>query len=299
MDSNLDGVKAFLAVAEHRSFTTAAARLGVTPTAASKAVKVLERRHGVVLFQRTTRSVALTEAGAALFASLRPAAAQIDDAFAALNAYRDHPMGTLRLTMPRALGALVIQPVVAKFRRACPDVTLDLSLNDGAVDLVAAGFDAGIRLGQAIAQDMVAVRLTPDLRWSVVGSPAYFAKAGRPRTPEDLMRHQTIRYRFHTSGALHHWQFARKKQAFTVETQGGLIVNDSTLIAQFAREGLGLAYMSDLEIARDLASGRLERVLEAFVPPTSGLYLYFPAQTQKQAKLRAFVDMAGKMAKEV
>ncbi len=292
---SFDSVKTFLAVAELKSFTAAAARLGVTPTAASKAIKLMERQHGVVLFQRTTRHVGLTEAGASLLNSLRPAAAQIEDAFTALNSYRDHPIGTLRLTVPRALGSLVVKPLVARFRRACPDVTLDISLNDGAIDLVSGGFDAGIRLGQSIAQDMVAVRLTPDLQWSVVGSPDYFSEYGRPAAPEDLIRHETIRYRFLTSGALHHWGFLRKKAFFRVETNGGLIVNDTTLIAEFAREGLGLAYMADMEIAADINSGKLEQALKAFIPRTSGLYLYFPTGTQKQPKLRSFIDIAVSM----
>ena len=163
-----DGVETFLAVAELKSFTAAAARLGITPAAASKAVKVLELRHGVILFQRTTRNVALTEAGLSLFADLRPAAAQVGDAFAALTAYRDSPIGTLRLTVPRALGAALVKNLVAACRRTYPDVKIDISLDDGAVDLIAQGFDAGIRLGHAVAQDMVAIQLTPALRWSAM-----------------------------------------------------------------------------------------------------------------------------------
>jgi DNA-binding transcriptional LysR family regulator len=291
-DRSLDSVKTFLAVAECKSFTAAAARLDVTPAAVSKTIKVMEKRHGVVLFQRTTRSVALTEVGASLFTSLRPAAVQIDDAFAALNAYRNHPVGTLRLTVPRALGSLVLKPLVSHFRRVCPDVTLDISLDDGTLDLVASGFDAGIRLGQSVAQDMVAVRLTPDLSWSVVGSPAYFSRATRPLVPEDLIQHETIRYRFLTSGALHQWKFTKNRRPLVVETPGRLIVNDTTLIAEFARTGLGLAYLADIEVEGDLDSGRLEQVLKPFIPKTSGLYLYFPAQTQKQPKLRAFIDVA-------
>ncbi|WP_038493071.1 LysR family transcriptional regulator [Janthinobacterium agaricidamnosum] len=294
--SAFDGVEAFLAVAELKSFTTAAARLGITPTAVSKAVKLLEQRHGVILFQRTTRNVALTEAGLSLFAGMRPAAAQIGDAFAALNAYRDRPSGTLRLTVPRALGALVMQPLASRMRQNCPDVKLDISLDDGTVDLVEQGYDAGIRLGQSVAQDMVAIRLTPDLSWSVVGAPSYFAAHGRPATPEQLVRHETIRYRFLTSGTLPRWKFIEQGQAFHVETSGGLIVNDTTLIAHFARQGLGLAYMADMEIAGDVAAGRLERVLESYIPATPGLYLYFPVRTQHQPKLRALIDLAAQLA---
>ena len=293
--SAFDGVETFLAVAELKSFTAAALRLGVTPTAASKAIKAMENRHGVILFQRTTRSVSLTEAGESLFASMRPAASQIVDAFAALNAYHNRPRGTLRLTVPRALGALLLKPLISQFRRSCPEVKVDISLDDGAVDLVALGFDAGVRLGQSVAQDMVAVKMTPELRWSVVGSPGYFSASGRPSTPEELVGHETIRYRFISSGAIHRWKFVRNSQSFHVETNGGLIVNDTTLIAEFARQGLGLAYMADMEVAADVSSGRLERVLESFIPNSTGLYLYFPVRTQNQTKLRAFIDMAVSM----
>jgi DNA-binding transcriptional LysR family regulator len=293
---SLDGVRTFLAVAEHRSFTIAAQRLGMTPTAASKSVKAMELRHGVVLFRRTTRSVTLTEAGAALFASLGAATQQIDEAFDALTAWRDRPAGNLRLTVPRALGALVLRRVVPDFRRRHPGVSLDISLDDGTVDLVAQGFDAGIRLGHAVARDMVAVRLTPDLAWSVVGTPAYLNAAGRPARPEDLVDHETIRYRFVSTGLPHRWRFRRGRQTLTVDTAGGLVVDDTALIAEFARASLGLAYLPDMEITEDLDAGRLERVLHTFVPPTAGLYLYFPARTQQQPKLRAFIDMATSLA---
>jgi DNA-binding transcriptional LysR family regulator len=291
-DTTFDGLQAFLAVAELRSFTAAAARLNVTTTAVSKAVKLLEVRHATVLFQRTTRHVALTEAGAALYGRLRGAVDEVDAAFAALHDAGGRPSGTLRLTMPRALGALLIEPLAARYRQACPDVTLDLSLNDGAVDLVAGGFDAGIRLGMAVAQDMVAVRLTPDLAWSVVGAPAYFAHAGRPETPEALLAHEALRYRFVASGGLPRWAFARDGQAFHVEPSGKIIANDTTMLRAFALAGLGLAYLPDMEAGADIAAGRLERVLADYVPTTSGLFLYFPVRTQQQPKLRAFIDLA-------
>ena len=289
---SLEAIRIFLAVAEAKSFTAAAIRLGVTPAAASKAVKLLEAQHGVIVFVRNTRRVALTAAGSVLHASLLAATAQIDDAFAALTRFRDRPAGTLRLTVPRALGALVLKGLAPRFQRAYPDVALDISLDDGEVDLLEQGFDAGIRLGQSVAQGMVAVRLTGELAWSVVGAPAYFARAGRPLMPEDLVRHETVRYRFHRSKALAPWAFVRNGDTFHVETGRQLVVNDTGLIADFARSGLGLAYLPDIEIAHDLAHGRLERVLAAFIAPSSGLFLYFAARTQSQPKLRAFIDMA-------
>jgi DNA-binding transcriptional LysR family regulator len=287
-----DGLTEFLAVAEHKSFTLAATRLAVTPTAVSHAIKLLERRTGVLLFQRTTRRVALTEAGASLFARLRPAASEIDEALAVLSGFRDQPMGTLRITAPRLSGALLIEPLIPLFRQAYPQVSLDISLDDATVDLMTGGFDAGIRLGESIEKDMVAVRLTPDLQWSVVGSPEYFAKAGRPLNPEELTRHDCIGFRFSTSGNAHRWEFRRDGRDFTVGVEGGLTVNDRRLLVSAARNGQGLAYACDLEIIDDLASGRLERVLQPFVPLSTALYLYFPSRTQTQPKLRAFIDLA-------
>lgn len=287
-----DGLTEFLAVAEHKSFTLAATRLAVTPTAVSHAIKLLERRTGVLLFQRTTRRVALTEAGASLFARLRPAASEIDEALAVLSGFRDQPMGTLRITAPRLSGALLIEPLMPLFRQAYPQVSLDISLDDATVDLMESGFDAGIRLGESIEKDMIAVRLTPDLQWSVVGSPAYFAKAGKPLSPEELTRHACIGFRFASSGSAHRWEFRRDGRDFTVGVESGVLVNDRNLLISAARNGLGLAYACNLEIIDELANGQLERVLQPFVPLSSGLYLYFPSRTQTQPKLRAFIDMA-------
>lgn len=287
-----DGLTEFLAVAEHKSFTLAATRLAVTPTAVSHAIKLLERRTGVLLFQRTTRRVALTEAGASLFARLRPAASEIDEALAVLSGFRDQPMGTLRITAPRLSGALLIEPLMPLFRQAYPQVSLDISLDDATVDLMESGFDAGIRLGESIEKDMIAVRLTPDLQWSVVGSPAYFAKAGKPLSPEELTRHACIGFRFASSGSAHRWEFRRDGRDFTVGVESSVLVNDRKLLISAARNGLGLAYACNLEIIDELANGQLERVLQPFVPLSSGLYLYFPSRTQTQPKLRAFIDMA-------
>jgi DNA-binding transcriptional LysR family regulator len=294
MNPSLDNIRSFLAVAELKSFSAAAMKLGVTPTAVSKAVRQLEQQHGVLLFVRNTRSVALSEAGAGLYGALASASTQIDDAFAALTDLRDRPAGKLRLTVPRALGALVMQQVLPAMRRDFPQVLIDLSLDDGAVDLIAEGFDAGIRLGQSVAQDMVAVRLTGELAWSVVGAPAYFDRAGTPQTPAELVAHDTLGYRFHRSGALHRWRFIDPADGaeFTVDGAAKVVVNDTTMIASLASAGLGLAYLADIEIDAALASGQLRKVLTQWTPRTSGLYLYFPARTQRQPKLRALIDTA-------
>ncbi|ATA18134.1 DNA-binding transcriptional LysR family regulator [Gibbsiella quercinecans] len=288
----LDGIIPFLTVAKYLSFTRAAQVLNISSTAVSKAVQQFEQRHGVVLFQRTTRSVALTEPGLALFERLQPATAEIGDALAYLSNYQTHPTGTLRLTMTRIAMMLLVEPFVPDYCRAYPEVTLELSIDEGTVDLASGLYDAGIRLGETVEKDMVAVRLTPDLRWSVVGSSAYLARAGRPRNPEELTQHEGLIYRFVSSGQRHRWEFNRSGRDFFVDMPGRIVVNDRASLLSFARQGLGLAYVADIEAADDLAEGRLESVLRDFIQPTTGVYLYFPARTQAQPKLRAFIDMA-------
>lgn len=290
--SSLDLIRTFLAVAECRSFSGAAQRLDVSPPAVSKAIRVIERQHGVVLFTRTTRSVSLTDAGAALFAKLAAATAQIDEAFGTLTAFRERPAGVVRLTAPRALGAIVARRLVPRMRATYPDIDIDLSLDDGIVDLVRDSYDAGIRLGQALQQDMVAVRLSPPLPWSVVAAPAYLAAAGTPQSPHDILRHRTIRYRFPTAGTLPGWQFVVEGETVQIQAHAGLVVNDTGMIAEFVRQGLGLAYLPDIEIKADIAAGRMQRVLEDHVPSTPGLFLYFPERMQNQPKLRALIDEA-------
>lgn len=296
--SSLELIRLFLAVADQRSFTLAARRLDITPTAVSKGVRALEKKHGVTLFTRTTRSVALTEAGASLLALLRPAVGQIDDAFAELAQFRLRPSGHLRITAPRAFGFLVARVLVPRMRAAYPEIGFELSLDDGLVDVVAAGHDAGIRLGQSVAQDMVAIRLSRPLAWSVVAAPHYLAAHGVPRQPRDLLQHQTIRYRFATSSALPPWPFTGSEGDYQLETDAALVANDTRMIAELARQGLGLAWLPDIEIEDDVKQGRLQRVLAAYVPDSSGLYLYFPMRTQHQPKLRALIEQATRLADE-
>ncbi|HEY6561682.1 MAG TPA: LysR substrate-binding domain-containing protein [Polyangiaceae bacterium] len=286
------GLSEFLAVARHSSFRAAAAELGVTPAAVSQAIRTLETKTGLLLFQRTTRRVGLTEAGERLLARIRPAAAEIADAFEALAEMRSRPTGLLRLSVPRVALPLVIEPVLPEFRRAYPDVAVDIDVNDAAVDLTAHNLDAGIRIGESVERDMIAVRLTPDVRWSVLGSPAYFAARGRPRTPEDLTRHECIRYRFLTARAVYRWEFVRGSREFSVDASGSVTVNDGALMIVLARAGMGLIYTADLFAARELRAGELQPVLESFLPSSPGLFLYFPARTQMQPKLRAFIDAA-------
>ena len=286
------GLSAFLAVAEAGGFTGAAARLGVSPAAVSQAVKALESRLGTLLFVRTTRRVGLTEAGAALLARVGPATMEIASAIEAAGEMASVPTGLLRLTVPRMAVPLVVEPVVAALRRSHPRIAVEIAVDDATVDLTARGYDAGIRIGEYVERDMVAVRLTRDIAWSVVGSPAYLDARGRPERPEDLTRHEAIRYRFPASGVLYRWEFERDGRALTVDPPGSLIVNDGDLLLAFARAGLGLAYVADIAVAAELASGALEPVLQPFLPRTPGLFLYFPRRAQDQPKLRAFIDVA-------
>jgi DNA-binding transcriptional LysR family regulator len=286
----LSGVIPFLAVAEHRSFTRAAGALDVTPTAMSKAVRQLERRHGVVLFQRTTRSVALTEAGAALLARLQPAVEEMTGALAALGGYQTQPTGTLRLTMSRTAAHFLAERVLPEYQRLYPGVRLDLSIDEGTVDLASGQYDAGIRQGESLEKDMIAIRLTPPVRWAVYGSPEYFVRHERPTRPEDLIWHQTIGYRFVTAGTIYRWEFARDGRAFTVNMRDAVVVNDRMTLMTLSRAGMGLTYLTDVEAAQ-AGKGKLEAVLGEWIPESAGLFLYFPAHTQDQPKLRALLEV--------
>jgi len=287
-----NGIAVFIAVAEAGGFTAAAARLGISPAAVSQAVKQLEARLGMPLFVRTTRRVALTEAGTALLSRAGPATAEVSAAIAAVGDMRGEPSGLLRLTVPRMAIPLVLEPVVPLLRRAHPKVAIEIAVEDATVDLPARGFDAGIRIGEFVEQDMAAVRLTRDIAWSVVGSPEYFARHGRPVRPEDLTEHEAIRYRFPGSGAIYRWEFERDGKALSVDPPGSLIVNDGALLVSWAMAGLGLSYVADIAVEAQLREGRLVRVLKPFLPKTPGLFLYFPRRAQGQPKLRALIDVA-------
>ncbi|HTN82195.1 MAG TPA: LysR family transcriptional regulator [Sorangium sp.] len=286
-----EGLTVFLTVARRRSFRAAAAELGVTAGAVSQSIQALERRVGLPLFARTTRRVGLTEAGEKLLERLAPAASEIGAALEALGELRERPAGLLRLTVPRMAVPFVIEPVLPRFRRAHPGVDVEISVDNTFVDLAETGFDAGVRIGEALAKDMIAVRLTGDLRWIVVGAPAYFAAHGRPEVPEDLLAHACIRYRFQ-SAALYRWEFARDGREIAVDVPGAITVNDGELALSLAREGLGLAYTAEPFVAEDLARGTLATALDAYAAAGPGLFLYFPARAQAQAKLRAFIDTA-------
>jgi DNA-binding transcriptional LysR family regulator len=284
------GISEFLAVARLASFRAAAAELRVTSAAVSQAIRALEVRVGLPLFQRTTRRVTLTEVGNTLFARLQPAAADIGGAFEHLRTLRARPTGHLRLSVPHIAVDLVIAAALPAFRRACPEVSVEVSVNDASVDLTAGRFDAGIRIGEFIERDMVAIKLTPDFRWCVVGSPSYFAERGSPRSPGELAIHECICYRFPTAQSVYRWEFHRNGREFSFDPKGGLVVDDHLTMVALAKQGMGLAYTADLVAARALASGELQSVLRPYLPVKPGLFLYFPARNQNQPKVRAFIE---------
>lgn len=288
--STFSGLTEFLAVAELRSFRGAAARLRVTPAAISQAVKALETRVGMPLFLRTTRSVAVTEAGENLLARLRPAASEIEGALGDLNAARGQPAGLLKLSVPRIALDLVIFPLLSHFHRAHPAIRVEIDVNDAFVDLMENGLDAGIRIGNVIERDMIAVRLTPNFHWCVVGSPDYLAAHGEPRKPKDLLDHECIGYRFPSAKTVYRWQFREKGRDFSVDVAGSVVVNDHLSLVALAKSGLGLAYTTDAVAARELSAGTLRAVLRPYLPTTQGLHLYFPSRSQAQPKLRALID---------
>ena len=285
-----DGIEAFLAVAARRSFAAAARDLGVTGPAVSQAVRQLERRVGVPLFYRTTRSVNLTEAGRQLLDRAQPAATAVAAALADLRELGERPSGLLRLNVPRLAVPLLIEPVLPGFLAAFPDVTVEVSVDDGIANVVDAGFDAGIRLGSMIERDLVAVPLTPPLTTVVVGAPGYLAARGRPQSLEDLAAHDCIAYRRITAGTIYRWEFVRDGVEVEVAVTGRVVVNDTDLTLRAALDGLGLAYLFDVMTAPYEAAGRLERVLQPYALVEPGLFLYYPARSQVMAKLRAFID---------
>ncbi len=285
----LDGVEAFVQVAERRSFRQAAADLGVTPSAMSQTIRTLEVRVGVPLLTRTTRSVGLTEAGERFLEQARPAVHAIA---AAVNAARDlagKPSGLLRLAVPRAVVPLVLQPVLASFHAAYPDVVVEIAASEEMVDLAKGGFDAGIRMGEFIADDMVVVRLTPAFQFVVVASPAYLKSHGRPRTPAELASHACIRLR-RSNGTLANWRLENADGPVELVVTGPLVVNDFPTMLAAAIDGLGLAQMPQPVASPQVAAGQLEELLPESASTSPGLFLYFPSRAQVMPKLRAFID---------
>jgi DNA-binding transcriptional LysR family regulator len=279
----------FLAIAKHRSFKAASVELGVTPSALSHALRGVEERLGLRLLNRTTRSVALTEAGERLFARISPAFRDIDDALEDLNSFRGKPAGTLRINSARQSARLVLIPLITKFLKAYPDIRVDLATNDALVDVVSAGFDAGVRFGETIAADMIAVPIGPRHRFAVVGSPGYFKIHKQPVTPHDLRNLPCIRYRF-SSGAMYRWEFERGGVELDIEVDGPLTLGDQDLMLDAAFDGAGLAYVFEAQAEKLIAKRKLVRVLADWCPAYPGFFLYYPSRRQVPAALRAFID---------
>jgi DNA-binding transcriptional LysR family regulator len=285
----LDGVDAFLSVAQHKSFRRAAAELGVTPSAISQIVRSLEARLGAALFTRTTRSVGLTEAGERFLARVKPAFEELVAAGEVVRDLGQRPSGLLRLSVPRAAVPTVLQPLIASFCRAYPDVEVELAASEELVDLASQGFDAGIRFGQLIAADMVAIRLTPPFRLVIVASPAYLARTGQLERPEDLRHHACLRLR-KSNGGLSLWPLKDGGRRLEVAVSGPLIANDFPTLLGAALEGMGLAQVPEPIATEAVAAGQLMCVLEPFAPLAPGIFLYHPGSHQALPKLRAFIE---------
>jgi DNA-binding transcriptional LysR family regulator len=289
-------LQAFLAVARLRSFSSAARELGVTRSAVSHSVQQLEEQLRVVLLTRTTRSVSVTETGRRLMESVAPSLGQIVGALGEVSAKPGEGVGRLRLSVPRAAVPFVIDPVLPTFRARHPRVEVDVVIEERLVDLVGEGYDAGVRLTEAIERDMVQVRLTDAFRFVVVGAPAYLARHGTPERPQDLMRHECIGLRSQTSGALYAWELERGRKSWRIPMRGGIATNDHQVSLSLAAEGAGLAYAFEPAATQYLRSGRLAVVLEAYAPTVPGYFLYFPSRAQRSAPLRLFVEAAKELA---
>jgi DNA-binding transcriptional LysR family regulator len=276
----LSDLAVFLAVAEARSFTRAAATLGTSQSAISQIVRRLEAAMGLKLLTRNTRNVAPTDAGEQLIATLRPAFDEIDARLSALSALRERPAGTVRITSSRHAAETILWPAVGNLLKSYPEVTVEISVDSHLTDIIADRFDAGIRLGEQVAKDMIAVRIGPELRMAVVGAPSYFAARGRPQTPHDLTGHACINIRMPTKGGLYTWEFGKDGRDLNVRVEGPLILNDVPMILKAAGEGVGLACVMEDQADALLRAGIVERVLEEWCPPFSGYHLYYPDRRQ-------------------
>jgi DNA-binding transcriptional LysR family regulator len=287
---NYSDLIGFLAVAGERSFTHAAAKLGVSQSALSHSIRELEERLGVWLLMRTTRSVAPTEAGERLLRNLAPCFEEIDAELAALGALRNKPAGTIRITTGEHASETILWPALAKLLPRYPDIKVELAIDYGLTDIVAQRYDAGVRLGEQVAKDMIAVRIGPDFSMAVVGSPGYFASRPKPRKPQDLTSHACINIRLPTHGAIYAWEFEKRGRELKVRVDGQLVFNDVSLRMNAVLAGLGLAYLPEDQVGKHLDSGRLVRVLEDWCPPFTGYHLYYPSRRQMTPAFALLVD---------
>ncbi|TIP23663.1 MAG: LysR family transcriptional regulator [Mesorhizobium sp.] len=283
-------LKAFATIVEEGSFVRAAARLRVSPPALSQTIRGLEERVGVRLLNRTTRSVSPTAAGETLFARLAPAFSELEGAVADAHASRDRPAGSLRINVPRIAAMRFIAPMLGDFRRAYPDIALTIIVDDMLTDIVEGRFDAGIRLGERLHKDMVAVKLSGELEMAAVAAPSYLEHHPMPRHPADLHHHQCINFQWPGGGNIYRWEFARGQRAFEIAVNGGLTVNDTELMIRAALDGTGVAYMLDYQVRPWIETGKLIRFLEAWSPRFPGFYLYHTSSRQVPPALRVFID---------
>jgi DNA-binding transcriptional LysR family regulator len=290
MSDAMNGVEVFVAVAEAKGFRAAGERLGVSGSAVSQALRRLEARLGVTLVRRTTRSIHLTEAGERLYSAAQPALDELRTAVAALGELGDEPRGTLRLHVAGVAENFLSGPLLAGFLDAHPHVQLDLFMSDEPLDIVAAGYDAGIRLGEVIDRDMIAVPVSGDLRLIVVGAPSYFARRRPPKHPRDLVEHDCINWHPTADAPPYRWEFTENERDFSVDVRARVLTNDPALNIRIARSGAGLSLAEYDRVREDLARGELVSVLEEFSTPFPGFYLYYPQRRHASPGLRAFVD---------
>jgi DNA-binding transcriptional LysR family regulator len=288
--TNLNDVVAFLAVAREKSFTRAAAQLGVSQSALSHAISGLEARLGVRVLARTTRSVAPTEAGERLLRAIGPRLEEIDAELTGLSELRDKPAGTLRITAGEHSAEAILWPALSKLLPRYPDIKVELVIDYGLTDIVAERYDAGVRLGEQVAKDMIAVRIGPDFRMAVVGAPSYLADRPMPKLPQDLTAHQCINLRLPTYGGIYAWEFEKRGRAVKVRVEGQLVFNNIALRVNAALAGLGLAYLPEDQVQAYLTEGRLVRVLADWCPAFSGYHLYYPSRRQTAPAFTVLVD---------
>ena len=287
---DLGALAMFQVVADERSFTRAAARLGISQSALSHAIRRLEAKLGLRLLTRTTRSVSPTDAGEKLLLTLRPALDDSDHQLAALTELRDRPAGLVRLTASIHAARTVLWPVISRITLENPDIEIELNVEPGFVDIAAQRFDAGVRLGESLEKDMIAVPVGPRLRMAAVGAPSYFAQRGMPTTPHDLSHHSCINLRLPTSGGIYSWEFEQNGREVKVKVEGQIVLNDVDLIAKAAVNGLGIAFVIEDHVAKELADGTLLRILEAWCEPFDGYYLYYPSRRQPSPAFTLLLD---------
>lgn len=296
--SEFTELKAFAAIVEERSFVRAAARLRLSPPALSQSIRQLEARIGVRLLNRTTRSVSPTAAGEKLFARLAVAFEELEGAVADIHAARDRPAGSLRINVSRVAAMRFIAPILGDFQRAYPDIELTVIVDDMLTDIVEGRFDAGIRLGERLQKDMVAVKLSDDLQMAAVAAPAYLEGRVIPRHPQDLHQHQCINFQWPGGGNIYRWEFSRGKRVLEITVQGSLTVNDTDLILNAALGGAGVAYMIDYQVRSWIEAGRLIRFLEPWSPSFPGFFLYHPSSRHVPPALRVFIDFVRATSRE-